>query len=340
MSNYDFPKSDLHLHLDGAISPQTMFRLAKERSVPLPADTVEGLTPYVVCDPDCRSVNEYLTKFELPTTILQDAQALETVAFELVQRSYAQGLRVCEMRFAPQLHTRNGMSQSEAVHAVERGVREGLKDCVGMYVGVILCAMCIGPASLNREANLETARLSDTLRSDIVRGFDLAGAEGVCPLSDFAELFDYVNARGVNTTCHAGDSQDFETVRTAIERFGVRRVGHGHHIFEDKALCERAKQLGVTLEICLTSNVQCQTRGSYKTHPAKQLYDMGLLVTLNTDNPIITGMPLDAEYDFAVNELGFTRNDLIQMNINSVRACFMDYSDKERYIKALADCLS
>ena len=128
MSRYPFPKTQLHLHLDGAIVPQTLFELAQERNIPLPgnATTVEELTPFVVYGPDCVSVNTYLERFELPTSILQDEAALNRCAYELVLRLVEEGHIYADIRFAPQLHTRNGMTQAQAIEAVRAGIDRAL----------------------------------------------------------------------------------------------------------------------------------------------------------------------------------------------------------------------
>ncbi len=334
MAEYTFPKIDLHCHLDGAIAPETMLELGLERKLDLPARTVETLRPFVVCDPDCRSVNEYLTKFALPTMILQDREALARVAYELIVRSEAQGLSYLELRFAPQLHTRGGLSQRQAVEAVEDGVRIALKSCRTLRAGILLCAMCVGAASENRAENLETVRLAEACRDDLVRGFDLAGAEGLCPLRDFGELFARARAAGVPFTCHAGDSRGAETVRTAMLEFGASRIGHGHRIAEDPALCRIAAERGTTLEICLTSNVQCETEPGYARHPAKALLDMGIHVTLNTDNPVIAGVDLDAEYAHALGEGGFAQADLAQMSRYAAQAAFCEPETRAALLRA------
>ena len=327
--NFDFPKIDLHLHLDGAISPELMLRLAQARGIDLGADTPEALTPIMTAHDGCDSVNEYLKKFEIPTAVLQDREALACVAYELVLELERQGLAYAEIRFAPQLHTRKGMTQREAVEAVEDGVRSALEECSRIRIGIILCAMCIGPASLNHAENMETAHLAFELRNDLVVGFDLAGAEGVCPLSDFEDLFTFVGANGVPFTCHAGDSQGADTVRTAIENFGARRIGHGHHVVQDPAVVELARNRGTTFEICLTSNIQCKTEPSYEAHPAKKMLDAGLKVTLNTDNPVIAGVTLDSEYQIALDRCGFTYLDLIRMNLYALEASFLDPQAKQ-----------
>lgn len=138
----------------------------------------------------------------------------------------------------------------------------------------------------------------------------------------FAPVFCRARELDVPFTCHAGDSQGPETVEDALN-FGAKRIGHGHHIFEDPDLCRRAIREGVTLEICPTSNIQCQTRPSYAQHPAKKLLDMGMRITINTDNMILSGIDLDREYRHCLEEMGFTREDLIQMLHFSADAAFV-----------------
>ena len=331
MQRYPFPKTQLHCHLDGAILPQTLFELAKERNIPLPgnASTVEELTPYVVYGPDCVSVNTYLERFELPTTILQDQAALDRCAYELACRLAEEGHIYADIRFAPQLHTRNGMTQAEAIEAVRAGIDRALLEHHDIVIGLIVCCMSFGTADMNHDANLETARLAVEYHDrGLVSAMDLAGAEGMCHLIDFADLFDIANAGHCPLTCHAGDSQEPIEIRTAIEVFGSKRIGHGHHIIDDPKLIKEAIELGVTLEICPTSNVQCLTQPSYEEHPIKKLYDMGLHVTVSTDNPVIARVTVEDEYDHLKKSLGFTDKELIQMNRYAVEAAFCDEETK------------
>ena len=208
-------------------------------------------------------------------------------------------------------------------------------------IGVLLCAMCIGEFWLNMDANLQTVREAARALSEGVVGIDLAGAEGLTPLSGFAPVFDLARELGVPFTCHAGDSQGPETVLAALN-FGTKRIGHGHHIFEDRALCARAIRDGVTLEVCPTSNIQCSTRPSYEAHPLKRLIDMGVSCTINTDNMILSDIDLDKEYDRCIGSMGLTIQDVIRCNINSVRASFMAPEKKlpliEELLKALEAC--
>ena len=338
MSQYSFPKVDLHLHLDGSMLPESAWEMAAERGIDLPADTLESFRQFIVVTADCRSVNEYLKRFEMPLQILQDKAALERTAYELVCLLAKQGLRYAEIRFAPQLHLRKNLKQRDAVEAVLLGVQRGMREHPTIDIGVILCAMCIGDYRLNMEENLQTVREAARALTEGVVAIDLAGAEGVTPLSGFAPVFELARELGVPYTCHAGDSQGPETVEAALD-FGARRIGHGHHIFEDRALCARAIRDGVTLEICPTSNIQCSTRPSYEEHPLKKLIDMGLSCTINTDNMILSDIDLDKEYDRCVQRMGLSVADIIRCNINSVRAAFMAPEKKAGLIEELIAAL-
>lgn len=338
MNGCSFPKIDLHLHLDGSVLPETAWELAAAQGVAMPADSLEGYRDYIRAGADCGSVNEYLKRFDLPLQIMQDAGSITRITRELIQLLHRQGLAYAEIRFAPQLHTRAGLTQGQAVQAVLEGRRQGLAACPGIGVGILACMMCVGPETANWDANAETVEITREFLGQGVVGLDLAGAEGIVPLGNFAPLFRRARALGIPFTCHAGDSQGPDTVRDAMD-FGARRIGHGHRIFDDPALCRRAAAEGVTLEICPTSNIQCRTQPSYAAHPAKRLLDMGIPVTINTDNMVLAGVSLEDEYDHCLREMGFTPRDLIRMNENAVRASFMPEEEKASLLARLRACL-
>lgn len=335
MLHTQFPKLDLHLHLDGSVPPETLFQLAKEQGVPVPGETLAGYLEYIRRCAQCGSVNEYLKMFDLPVAVMQDGNSLTRVTRELICLLYRQNLAYAEIRFAPQLHTRKGLSQAEAVEAVLAGREQGLKKCPGFDVGILCCMMCIGPETANWKENAETVEVTKELLGHGVVGLDLAGAEGIVPLKNFAPLFHRAAELGVPFTCHAGDSQGPDTVRDAMD-FGAQRIGHGHHIYDDPELVRRAIREGVTIEVCPTSNIQCMTQPSYGLHPAKKLLDMGLNVTINTDNMTFAGVDLEAEYGHCLGEMGFTPEDLVKMSENSIRAAFLS-EEKRLALLSLLD---
>ncbi len=342
-SKYSFPKVELHLHLDGSIPPATMFDLAQKEDIPLPARDLEGFRKWLKKTADCESVNQYLERFELPLQLLQSRENLMCAAEALIADLASQGYGYAEIRFAPQLHTRCGMSQRDAVEAVLAGRASALLQFPDIRIGILLCAMSIGPETRNMDENLETVRLTKEFLGSGVVGCDLAGAEGIVPLRNFHPVFDLARELNVPFTCHAGDSQGPDTVRDALD-FGALRIGHGHHIYDAPELWKRAVDSNVTFEICPTSNIQCKTQPSYEAHPAKKLFDAGIRVTISTDNCTLAAVSLDEEYDHCINEMGFSYSDLIRMNLYAAEASFQPEDDRrelsDRLLNALLACLS
>ena len=335
---YAFPKADLHLHLDGSFRPSTIWELVREQGVPMPADSLEGYVEWMKKCSQSDSVNEYLKMFDPPLQVMQDERSLIRVTKELIEDLAKQGLAYAEIRFAPQLHTFKGMSQRQAIEAVLEGRRQGLAENPEIRIGIICCMMCIGTEDLNWDANMETAKITHEYLDKGVVCMDLAGAEGFVPLSKFAPLFKTASDLGTPLICHAGDSQDWHTVKDAIE-MGARRIGHGHHVYENPELSRYCADHEIALEICPTSNVQCQTRESYTMHPAYNLYAIGVPVTINTDNMTMAGITLDDEYDHCINEMGFEYEDLILMNMNSIKYSFLKEDEKKEILDRLQKCL-
>lgn len=336
MNNYNFPKVDLHLHLDGSFRIETMYELAKERKITLPGESLEGYREWMNIHADAKDVNDYLQMFDPPTQVLQDKEALIRVTKELIDDIAKDGIRYAEIRFAPQLHTQKGLTQEEATKAVLEGKRLGELNNPSIKIGIITCMMCIGLDTVNAKENSETVDVCNEFKDKGVVALDLAGAEGIVPLKNFAPLFKKAKSLGLNIISHAGDSQGPDTVKDAID-FEVSRIGHGHHIYDDFKLCEIAASRKIALEICPTSNIQCKTQPSFEKHPAKKLFDMGIPVTINTDNMVMARTNINLELDHCLLEMGFSYKDLIQMNINSFEYSFASKKYKDEMIAILKE---
>ena len=212
---YSFPKVDLHLHLDGSFRPSTIWELVQKQGVQMPADTLEGYEAWMEKCSRSGSVNEYLKMFDAPLQVMQDQESLARITKELIEDIAKQGVVYAEIRFAPQLHTLKGLSQSQAIEAVLEGRRQGLEENPSIKIGIICCMMCVGTEDLNWDANMETATITHKYLDKGVVCMDLAGAEGFVPLSNFAPLFKTAKDLGTPLICHAGDSQDWRTVKDA-----------------------------------------------------------------------------------------------------------------------------
>ncbi len=338
-NKYPFPKIDLHLHLDGSFRTKTMYELGQERGIVFPGESLEGYEDYMIEHANAESVNDYLQMFDWPSAVLQDRDSLIRITKELVEDLAKEGARYAEIRFAPQLHTNKGLTQYDAAEAVLEGRRQGMEENPSVHVNIIVCMMCIGTEKVNWEANEITVDVANAYKDKGIVAVDLAGAEGIVPLANFAPLFEKAKGYGLNIISHAGDSQDWKTVEDAVRVFGVSRVGHGHHVYENPELVRYVAKKKIALEICPTSNIQCKTRPSFPLHPAKNLLEMGVPVTINTDNMVMARTDLNKEYDHCLEEMGFEYKDLILMNINSAKAAFMDEELRKSIIEELESYL-
>ncbi len=328
---YNFPKVDLHLHLDGALIPEVAYELAKERKLPCAEWSFEQLYKEMVIGEGLDSLYEYLKRFEIPIAIMQDEEALERSAYELMKNLAGQGIIYSEIRFAPQNHCRKGLNQRQVSEAVVRGVKKAEKE-FNIHGGVLLCAMTFQNVNDNKTENMETVKVAGELLGQGVVGLDIAGAEGIVPMMEHAPVFEEARKQNIPFTIHAGEVDIPEDVKIAIE-FGAKRIGHGQSCINKDEVLQMVLDRKIPLELCLTSNIQSRVRESYAAHPLKRLYDAGVIVTMNTDNMILSNVTLEQEYDIAAKTFGFTEADFIQMNKNSLQAAFMEESLRAELLK-------
>lgn len=333
-NRFPFPKVELHMHLDGAIPVETWWRMAEREGVPMPVKTIEEFRVWLKETAECGSVPKYLERFDLPLSIMQTKENIAAITAALIDDLAEKGYGYAEIRFAPQFHLKKGLTQSEAIAAVLQGREEALNRHPELGIGIIACAMSIGPETVNMDLNLETVRAAKEYLGKGLVGIDLAGCEGIVPLTNFRPVFDLARELGIPYTIHAENPHNAVSVREVLS-MGTKRIGHGHQLFRAPDLWPYARENKVTLEICPTSNVQCLTQPSYAEHPAKKLFDAGIRVTVNTDNTTLAASTLEDEYAHCLDEMGFVYNDLIQMNIYAVEASFMPEAEKEKLIGRL-----
>ena len=332
--NFDFPKVDLHFHLDGSISAEFSWKMVKEKGIKVEAKNFEEFKKSVEVDENCKSLYDFLKCFDIPVEIMQDEKSLEECTYEVINLAAKEGIVYLEIRFAPQLHKKKGLDEEKIVKAVLKGMERGMKNNSSIKVSLILCAMVLGKASLNHEDNMKTIRVAKKFLGKGVVAVDLAGAEGVTPMENFRDLFEEANKLNIPFTIHAGESMGPENIKMAIS-FGAKRIGHGVTSIKSEKVMKEIKDKNITSEMCITSNVKCNVVPSLKEHPIKKLYDYGIKVTVNTDDMAILNTNINKEYEILIKELGFTYNDLIKMNINSIEASFMKEEEKQFYLEKL-----
>lgn len=323
------PKAELHCHLDGSLRPETMLDLARDVGVVLPRQDADDLRFYMCAD-NVPNLANYLHRFDTTISLLQTTDALERVAYELVEDANRDGLRYIEVRNAPHLNIRAGLTVDEVLEATLRGLARGETE-FGTIARFITCSL----RQWDPARSLEAARAAVRHKAAGVVGFDLAGPEVQFSATDHAAAFAYAREHFLQVTCHAGEAAGPASIESALFDCNVSRIGHGVRAEEDPALLEYIRDMGITLEMCPTSNEQTHAVPSYTQHPFKRYLDTGVRVTINTDSRLISGVTLTSEYARLVNELGLTIPDLCHCVMTACESSFLPYDEREKLISSV-----
>ena len=310
---------DLHLHLDGSLSISTVRELAQMQGIEIPENEGE-LRRLLQVNEDCKDLNEYLEKFSFPCALLQTKEAITKAVANLQEELKAQGLLYAEIRFAPQLHTLQGLSQEGVVEAAIAGLK--LSD---FKANLILCCM---RGDHNHTQNIETVQAAAQYFGKGVCAVDLAGAEALYPTSNFGDLFQLAKEKGLPYTIHAGEADGPGSIRAGL-KLGANRLGHGIRSAEDAALVERLAGEGITLELCPTSNLNTNIFSDIHDYPLPQLMEAGVKVTINTDNMTVSGVSLRSEMEKVISAFSLTKEQIRCLIQNAADASFASSLTKQ-----------
>jgi adenosine deaminase len=338
------PKVLLHDHLDGGLRPETVVELAEETGYKLlPTTDARELARWFHRGAQRGSLPLYLEGFAHTCGVMQTEEALERVAYEMMEDMYNDGVVYIETRFAPVFHTEKGLHWDEVVNAVLKGLERGRKD-YGVEYGLIICAM------RNMKLSQELAELAVDFRERGVVGFDLAGEEGGYPPKKHVDAFHYIQRENFNITIHAGEAFGKESIWQAIQWCGAHRIGHATRLIEDIGLDKsdphKIVKMGylaqyildkrIPLEICLTSNVDTGAAKSIEEHPFYLYYRYNFRVTLNTDDRLMSNTTMTRELHEAHKAFKLGLDDLEKLTINAMKSAFIPYN---RRIKLIYDVI-
>ena len=318
---------DLHLHLDGSLSLEDFKYLSERNHIYLG----DNFPSNVYVPSDCKSLEEYLTRFDLPCSLLQDEFSIAYCVSSLVNRLYEQGYIYAEIRFAPQLHTLKGMSQEDAVIAAISGLKHGLKDKVGFDANLILCCMRQSPT----EVNMPAIELADKYRNSKVVAVDLAGPEAFHTGDFYTPLFDEAKKRNVNIIIHAGEACGSDEVMRCVDLLHAQRIGHGVHLDVNPDNVRKLLEKRVAFEFCPTSNLQTTSLPDYESVPLKAFDRYGLIVTINSDNMTVSNTDVLQEYRHLYQTFKLQKHEVRHYLMNSINASFTSFETKAMLMKEL-----
>ncbi|HEY9189092.1 MAG TPA: adenosine deaminase [Ignavibacteria bacterium] len=326
----EMPKVLLHDHLDGGLRPETIVELAKDiKYDKLPSNNPDDLRKWFFDNANSGSLPLYLRGFDHTIALMQTPEALERVAYEMMEDMKKENIVYVETRFAPVFHINDKLHYNEVVSSVLKGLEKGKKD-FGIEYGLILCAM------RNMQISQEIAELAVDFREKGVVGFDLAGEEGGYPPKKHVDAFHYIQRENFNITIHAGEAFGKESIWQAIQWCGAHRIGHATRLIEDIAISDnKVVKLGtlaqyildkrIPLEVCLSSNLHTGVIKDIKEHPFGLLFKEKFRLTINTDNRLMSNTTLSNEFKLASLAFNLTFEDLEKLTINAMKSAFIDY---------------
>lgn len=311
---------DLHLHLDGSLSLKAVKKLAEMQNIEI-SENDEEIIKKIKVDKNCKDLNDYLTKFDFPLSLLQNPEAVEFAVFNLLNELKEQGFIYAEIRFAPQLHTKNGFSQEDILKGAIKGINKS-----EIKANLILCCM---RQDKNKAENIETINISEKYLNKGVCAIDLAGAEALYKTSDFEYIFDIARKKKIPFTIHCGEADGAESIKKALE-FGAKRLGHGVRSAEDINLLKYIAQNNIMLELCPTSNLNTNIFEKIEDYPIRKFMEYGVKITINTDNMTVSDTTVENELNIIKNAFSLSDEDIKKFLINSIDFSFADKITKEK----------
>eukprot|EP00057_Strongylocentrotus_purpuratus_P025330 XP_011679804.1 PREDICTED: adenosine deaminase [Strongylocentrotus purpuratus] len=335
---------EIHLHLDGAIRPSTIWEIAQKRDISVGCSSLTELERELV-EWKSGDLSTFLSQFEryMPVFI-GSLEAIKRISYELCEDLSNEGAVYFEARYSPHLLSNlprvnnffqvpeGDVTPRDVVRAVNEGIREGAKD-FGLTARTVLCMIRDKP-----EWSAEVLELSKEFKNDTVVGVDLANNEMLELYSQHINAFKGAEAASIHRTCHAGETGPARNVRDAIEVLHAERIGHGYHVFDDESVVQLAKDKSIHFELCPTSSTRTGAlEDDFDKHCAKRFLSEGMNISINTDDPTLFGTTLSREFGIARKYFGMDDRALALMTLNTAQATFLPDDEKAVLIQSLRD---
>jgi adenine deaminase len=319
------PKAELHLHIEGTLEPDLMFELARRNAVPLPYASVEDVrNAYVFSD-----LQSFLDIYYAGCRVLLKEQDFYDLTWAYLTRAAGQGVRHVEIFFDPQTHTDRGVPFEAVITGIRRALEDG-RDRLDMSSGLIMCFL----RHLSADAAMQT--LGDAMPyREWILGVGLDSTELGHPPSKFQGVYDSAREVGLLSVAHAGEEGPPAYIWEALDGLRARRIDHGVRCAEDERLIGRLVEEQIPLTVCPLSNVKLRVFPTLQQHNLKQLLHLGLMVTVNSDDPAYFGGYVGDTFQAAATALRLSRADLVTLARNSFTASFLPDEEKRAHLDAL-----
>lgn len=325
----DLKKIDLHCHLDGSLSIETIRKLAHNIQRRLPAE--ELLLSRMQVQDGCADLGEYLSCFDIPLPFLCTEQNFKDAVIGVLRDASRENVVYMEIRFSPLMSAGCGLPYERMIEGAISGLQEG-REKYGVMGNLILCGMRHMPV----EENIKMLRIGREFLKEGVCGVDVAGDEAAFPILGQREFLEEAKRLNMPFTIHAGECGSPESVRDAIA-LGAKRIGHGIAAWKDEALMEACREKQIALELCPISNLQTKAVASKEEYPFERFRKKGLKLTVNTDNRMVSGTSLTREFEWLHGEYQITRADAEELTKNALEASFAEDDMKQKIWNRLSN---
>ena len=313
------PKAELHLHIEGTFEPELMFKIAKRNNITIKYETVEELRNAY----SFNNLQDFLNIYYEGANVLVTVEDFYDLTKAYLDKVHSQNVLHCEIFFDPQTHTSRGISFGTIITGIHKALVEA-KEEKGISSNLIMCFL----RDLDSESAMKTLEEAIPFKEWIM-AVGLDSAEVGNPPSKFMEIFDKAREKGFITVAHAGEEGPADYVWEALNLLKVSRIDHGNNSLDDEKLISELVKLKMPLTICPLSNHKLRVVKDLKDHPLKKMMDMGLLITINSDDPAYFGGYINENYSALANSLELSKEDIYKIAKNSISASFLNDAEKD-----------
>ncbi len=319
------PKIELHVHLDCCLSFDAVSKLN-------PSITQKNYRHQFIAPKKCKNLADFISRLNTGIDLMQTKHALQLVTKDLFNQFQKDNVIYAEIRFAPLLHLKKGLTPEEVVNTIEETTTH-MVEKTGIETRIILCTL----RHFTKEQSLKTAELVEDFRGTRVAAMDLAADEAGFPIDAHINAFEFAYHRYLPCTAHAGEAKGPKSIKETLEILKPSRIGHGVRSIEDPKLIKKLKKENIHLEICPSCNIQIDIFDSYQNHPIDQLYREGVSVGINTDARTTTNITLSDEYERLQHVFQWGKSDFLTCNKNALTAAFLPDPVKETLTRKLTE---
>ena len=307
----NLPKIELHIHLDCSLSYETVKRLR-------PDTTIDDFNNNFKASKSCSSLKQYIKCADNAISLMQSKESLELVMEDFFNQLIEDNVIYCEIRFAPLLHTEEGLNSREVLNIICNSMNILSKES-GVVTGLILCTL----RHYSKEQSMETVKLAEEFKGKGVLGFDIAADEAGYPLDNHIDAFKYAIQNDINCTAHAGEAKGPESIWETIDKLKVKRIGHGVKCIKDPKLVKILSENNYHLEVCVSSNIKTKTFNKIEDHPISQINKSSISMSINTDGRTISDTDLTNEYELISKKFGWSIEEFKKCNLEAIKHAFI-----------------